>query len=353
MAEIAKSIQERTTFRVFCVPEAATLLVKGGLRWENMTNERIIAYQMQLLQVQIHLEDAFTNIARNCGAPALVLCDRGTMDGRAYSSKEQFDEIMQRGGWTIEQLRDQRYDAVIHMVTAAIGAEDHYTLENNQARFETIEQAREADRHLRQMYVGHPRIKLIDNLRGEGFDEKVNRTVDFAFEVIGQAIPKHHTRRFFVPAPPNDIPLKHEELDVRIVILLGSTPSNVRMVLSRRQGASVVNILQTTTEEADGTKTVRRDTLNEREASMILRDERDPAHQEVTKKNYSFTVGELFFDLAIYEKPDQWRGRAILYVEGMDASMSQKDLPSWLGVDQETTDDRSFSNYDISLVEKR
>lgn len=40
---------------------------------------------------------------------------------------------------------NRRYDAVIHMVTAAIGAERFYTTENNSVRTETPEQARELD----------------------------------------------------------------------------------------------------------------------------------------------------------------------------------------------------------------
>lgn len=38
-------------------------------------------------------------------------------------------------------LRDQRYDAVVHLVTAADGAENFYTLANNEVRTESIEQA--------------------------------------------------------------------------------------------------------------------------------------------------------------------------------------------------------------------
>jgi len=35
-------------------------------------------------------------------------------------------------------LRDKRYDLVLHMVSAADGAPDYYTLGNNQARYEVI-----------------------------------------------------------------------------------------------------------------------------------------------------------------------------------------------------------------------
>jgi hypothetical protein len=40
------------------------------------------------------------------------------------------------------QLRDRRYEAVIHMMTAAEGAEEFYTGENNEARYESLEEAR-------------------------------------------------------------------------------------------------------------------------------------------------------------------------------------------------------------------
>lgn len=46
---------------------------------------------------------------------------------------------------TTRMLRDNRYDAVIHMVTAANGAEDHYNGINNDARYEQKEEAIEKD----------------------------------------------------------------------------------------------------------------------------------------------------------------------------------------------------------------
>ena len=43
-------------------------------------------------------------------------------------------------------MREGRYDAVFHLVTAAQGAERFYTLENNQARSETPQQVREVEK---------------------------------------------------------------------------------------------------------------------------------------------------------------------------------------------------------------
>lgn len=38
-------------------------------------------------------------------------------------------------------LRDGRYDGILHLVTAASGAEEHYSLDNNEARSESVEMA--------------------------------------------------------------------------------------------------------------------------------------------------------------------------------------------------------------------
>ena len=84
------------------------------------------------------LEDNFRDIAERCSLPegrhAVLLMDRGTMDVLAYVGKDAFDDVLEEFNWTVPQLRDQRYEAVVHLVTAAIGAERFYTLENNKAR---------------------------------------------------------------------------------------------------------------------------------------------------------------------------------------------------------------------------
>jgi hypothetical protein len=47
-----------------------------------------------------------------------------------------------------------RYNAVFHLVTAADGAASHYTLENNDARHETAEEAVLADRNTQAAWHG-------------------------------------------------------------------------------------------------------------------------------------------------------------------------------------------------------
>lgn len=44
------------------------------------------------------------------------------MDGSAYVGPDVWQTVLDEGGWTPTLLRDKRYDAIIHMMTAADGA---------------------------------------------------------------------------------------------------------------------------------------------------------------------------------------------------------------------------------------
>lgn len=41
------------------------------------------------------------------------------MDGSAYTTDEVWQAILDETGWSTIQLRDRRYEAVVHMITAA------------------------------------------------------------------------------------------------------------------------------------------------------------------------------------------------------------------------------------------
>jgi len=58
--------------------------------------------------------------------------------------------------WNEVDLRDNRYDQIIHLITAANGAEQFYVLDNNICRTEGIEKAREIDEKCAKSWIGHP-----------------------------------------------------------------------------------------------------------------------------------------------------------------------------------------------------
>lgn len=69
-----------------------------------------------------------------------IVCDRGALDNKSYMNDEEFAEVLRYAGKTEEELRDSS-EAVFHMVTAARGAEQFYTKENDKARYKSVAEA--------------------------------------------------------------------------------------------------------------------------------------------------------------------------------------------------------------------
>jgi hypothetical protein len=91
--------------------------------------------------------------------------------------------VLIENNWTVPLLRDMRYDQVIHLVTAAVGAEVHYTKANNAARRETPSEAAELDSKVLEAYIGHPRLSIVDNRTD--FGQKMDRTLQHMFDLVG------------------------------------------------------------------------------------------------------------------------------------------------------------------------
>ena len=99
-----------------------------------LTESQRFEFQTNLLKTMLQLEDTYFSLARTQTRNCLVICDRGAMDCSAYLPKDEWERILEMNNYNEVDLRDNRYHQVIHLVTAAKGAEEHYTRSNNNAR---------------------------------------------------------------------------------------------------------------------------------------------------------------------------------------------------------------------------
>ena len=167
--------------QVFRVPEAATLLLGGGIALVGQPLLLLTAFQRGIIQVQLALEDSFAGFARATGKASVLLIDRGVPDGFAYL-ESAWAELLEEMDLIHDELQ-QRYDAVIHLVTAASGAESHYGTETNPTRYEALAEARGVDDRLRRAWLEHPRVSVIDN--STDFEAKMRRVLLAVCEVVG------------------------------------------------------------------------------------------------------------------------------------------------------------------------
>jgi len=141
--------------RWLLVPEAAPLLFQAGL------DGRRRSFQQAVVKLQIALEESCAAAAR---PHQVLLCHRGTLDALAYWLRNGWDEngFFAATGMSREE-HYRRYLGVIHLQSAAIGAEGCYRRWPDAHRPETIEQAAEIDRLCARVWGDHPRYVLVDN----------------------------------------------------------------------------------------------------------------------------------------------------------------------------------------------
>ena len=132
------------------LPETAGILFGGGFPRGGSLEVRRAA-QRAIFFTQRELETA-----ADASNAAIVLCDRGTVDGVAYWPGP--DDFWSEVGTTLEKQL-QRYDAVIHLRTPR--PESGYS-HDNPLRIESAAEAATIDERILRAWEGHPRRFLVE-----------------------------------------------------------------------------------------------------------------------------------------------------------------------------------------------
>ncbi|ETN83274.1 hypothetical protein NECAME_07462 [Necator americanus] len=76
---------ENIGWKVFTVPETATILLGGRVKFEELNCDQAYLFQKDLLKTMLQIEDTFFNqAAATVDRNVLIICDRGGMDPSAY-----------------------------------------------------------------------------------------------------------------------------------------------------------------------------------------------------------------------------------------------------------------------------
>ena len=330
-------------YTVLFVPETATELITGGVApWTCGTNAD---YQLCQMELQLKKEELFERAAATMPAEKmLIVCDRGTLDNKAYMNDEEFDRVLTKLGSNEVELRD-RYDGVFHLVTSAKGAEQFYTTENNAARTETVEQAAALDDRVIAAWTGHPHLRIIDN--ATEFENKLKRLIKEISTFLGEPVAYEIERKFLIEYP------NLEELErlpncsrVEIIqtYLLSADGSEARV---RQRGADGNYIYtHTAKRKVSGTKRVemeRRITKNEYLRFLM---DADPARRPIRKTRYCLSAGTQYFEIDVYPF---WKDQAIVEIELTDEN-EEILFPEQIKVIREVTEDETYKNSFLAKV---
>ena len=273
----------------------------------------------------------------------LIVCDRGTMDNKAYMNQMEFTQLLNELGLSEVELRDN-YDAVIHMVTAAKGAEKYYTTENNKARTESIPEAVALDDKIISAWTGHPHLRVIDN--STGFEEKLKRVLAEIHSILGEPEPYEIERKFLIKYPEKDFfkafPAAHK-VDIIQTYLKGPENEETR-VRQRGENGSYI-YYKTRKIPVGGAKRMELEQRLSQDEYLRLLMEADSTRHPVRKTRWCIVYENQYFELDIYPF---WNDKAVLEIELNDDAQEIK-FPPQIEIIREVTDDENYKNSSLAL----
>lgn len=330
-------------YTVFIVPETATEFMISGYRptMKCTTNRE---FQKFVLKKQLLKESLYMEIAKSITTNKIILIfDRGSIDGKAYISSEEFTSILTELG-TNEVERNDFYDAVIHLVTAADGAEEAYSLSNNIARTETLEEAKALDRKCIAAWTGHRHLRIIDN--STDFETKKHRVIQEICAVIGEPVPVETEKKYLIEIPDlcilEDI-INWQEIEI-IQTYLTKTDDTVERRIRQRGMNNQFSFYYTEKREISIMKRFEIEKRISIEEYMQLLTEVDSNMCPIKKKRYCFAYKGQYFELDVFPFSEK---RAILEIE-LTEEGQKVYIPDFIKVIEDVTNNPNYRNYNLA-----
>ncbi len=328
---------------VLFVPETATELITGGVApWTCGTNGD---YQKCQMKLQIEKEKVFCEAASSMAADkVLIVCDRGTLDNKAYMDELEFYSVLKTIGINEVELRDN-YDAVFHLVTAAKGAVEFYTTANNSARTETVEEAAEMDDKLISAWTGHPHFRVIDN--SSDFEDKMRRLISEVSSFLGEPEPFEIERKYLIEYP--DITwLENEPNCQRIEIIQTYLKSEADEEVRVRQRGINGNYIyfKTVKKKVSDIKRVEVEKRLSQSEYLALLMEADTTKRQIRKTRYCLTYKGQYFEIDVYPF---WNDQAIAEIELSDEN-AEIVFPKQIKIIKEVTQDEAYKNASLAQI---
>jgi len=345
ISRILHEFKQEDGWRVITIPETATELISGfGIRPFGGCMS-MLAFQDFVIADQIHKEKLALDAAQVVPEDnVLIIYDRALMDDKAYITDEEFAQVLSRFDGRTEASVLAGYDAVIHLVTCAKGAEFAYNL-GNAARTESLEYAREMDDRTLRAWQGHPNLHIIDN--SVNFDDKINRAMREIYRQLGQPEPMVGKRKFLVKMP--DVELLRERygalaLDMMQTYLCVTQPGVERRIRQQENGDNYLYFYTEKHTMPDGAKWVTERPISEKAYIRHLM-EGDSALHSVRKTKHRFIYGDCRLELDVYPFSQD---RAVLFIYSSDPNAA---LPPEIEVLREVTGDPAYKNRQLARVQ--
>ena len=346
ISRILHEFKQEDGWRVITIPETATELISGfGIRPFGGCMS-MLEFQDFVIADQIHKEQLALQAAEVVAEEnILIIDDRALMDDKAYISDEEFAGVLARFDGRTEASVLAGYDAVLHLVTCAKGAEFAYNL-GNEARTDSLEYAREMDDRTLRAWSGHPNLRIIDN--SVDFEDKMNRAIREIYRTLGEPEPMIEKRKYLIEMPDLDEFSRRYSavsLDMMQTYLSPTTPGVERRIRQQTSGGEYLYFYTEKHLMADGTKWDTEKPISEKQYIRYLM-EGDSSLHSVRKVKHRFIHDGRRMEIDVYPFSTD---RAVLFVY---AGGAEAALPPELKVLREVTGDPAYKNRQLARVQR-
>lgn len=346
ISRILKEFKQEDGWKVITIPETATDLISGfGIRpFGNCVS--MLDFQYFVVDDQLHKEKlALKGAEMVPEEKVLVIYDRALLDDKAYISDEEFRDLLAYFGKTEEQVL-AGYDAVLHLVTCAKGAEFAYNF-GNAARYESVETAREKDDLTLRAWSSHPDLHVIDN--SVNFEEKINRAINEIYGIIGQPAPQMEKRKYLIAMPDCEALAANygaAALNMMQTYLTSGNPNVERRVRQQKNGGEYLYFYTEKRRGEDGSNWVTEKPISEKEYIAYLM-ESDLSLHSVRKTKYNFVCEDHRMAVDVYPFSDD---KAILFIYGRQSEYTA--IPPEIKILRDVTGDPEYKNRSLAMAQK-
>lgn len=328
---------EARGFTVYVVPEVATMFGEAGFKLGEVYSKSGKQLQTTILKTMMQLEDSVEHLAKLLDKPSVIVCDRGVMDCQAFTFPPVWEAILKENNWSNLELQS-RYDAIFYMITAADGAREFYGNSSNKVRGEDARHAQEVCEKNRLAWLSHPHLRIFDN--STNLATKISRLCNSVNKFVDSV---ETERRFLVNKATIDIPV--ETVFIEQTYLKADDRKTERI---RRRGYRNSWIYTHTIKhkKVNGSGIELEEQISELEYET-LKLQADPDRRPIFKKRNYFIWDNQQFELD--EFVDPLSGTLILEVE-LDDINQDIELPPFIHVEKEITNDSSYSNRAIAKL---
>jgi CYTH domain-containing protein len=338
------------------VPEVATLLICGGLKPKDFSQtefQEAVAF-LQLANESAWYESA-VKLSNKTGKRIVILCDRGFASGIAYIDDlhpfELFEAVV-LGDTKFSSLEAifARYTGVIHFVTAADGAEDYYTIDNNRARTETLEEARILDSKTKAVWLAHSHLNEIANVTPSGvkisFEQKMHNATVALFHMLGVPEPIEIEDKYLLKSfDPSALPVPHEEIIITQTYLVSRETGASERVRKRlwRDGVSYIHTVKRDCRDG-GRYEVEKFISHHEYKTMLGR--ADMKRRPLYKTRYCFLWNAQYFEIDVFKNIS-----GLVLLEREKTSISEETIiPPFIDVDRDVAGDPAYSNSELAII---